>query len=83
MTSMNRRGGRQRTADKGQIKLGMFKKLECDIKDLSPGGARLVAPEGAELPDNFVMRIPLYKRPRQCVTRWRSGNEIGVEFQID
>lgn len=83
MADMNRRGGRQRIADKGQIKLGLFKKLECEIKDLSPGGARIIPPEGAELPETFVMRVPHYKRPRHCVLRWRSGNEVGVEFQAD
>lgn len=85
MAGMNRRGGRQKIADtdKGHIKMGLFKKLECEIRDVSPGGARIVPPEGVELPETFVMRLPQYKRPRNCVLRWQSGSEVGIEFQID
>lgn len=83
MSEHNRRGSRTRTDDKGTIKLGWFKKLSCQIRDVSPGGARLVLEEQAELPDQFELRIPQFKHPRNCIRRWTSGSEIGVEFVLE
>lgn len=81
--TMNRRGSRTPLREKGSIKLGLFKKVVIDIRDLSPGGARIVAPEGVELPETFVMNLPGKRRTRNCILRWQSGNEIGVEFAND
>ncbi|MEZ5952736.1 MAG: hypothetical protein R3C13_00390 [Hyphomonas sp.] len=78
---MNRRGGRRPTEDAvGRIKLGWFKSVDCDIRDVSPGGARLVIPEGVELPEQFIMKTELFKTPKVCFRRWEYGGEIGVEF---
>lgn len=83
MTEYNRRGRRANLNDVGKIKLGLFKKMDCQIRDVSPGGARLVLPEGTDLPDEFKLHLPNYKRPRNCVRRWQSGQEYGVEFKLD
>ena len=83
MSTLNRRGSRTSSGDKGSIKMGLLKKLDCEIRDVSPGGARIVAPEGVDLPDEFVMRFPQFKRPRTCLRRWQSGREFGVEFAAE
>lgn len=77
----NRRGGRAPLTGTGQIKLGIFKRLNCEIRDVSPGGARIVTPEGTDLPEQFTMRMPHFKKPRVCIRRWQSGSETGVEFK--
>lgn len=82
-TTMNRRGSRTSLTENGMIRLGLFKRLACEIRDVSPGGARIVTPEGTNLPEQFVMHMPQFKRPRTCIRRWQSGREIGVEFKID
>jgi PilZ domain len=80
MTTFNRRGSRTNVQQMASIKLGFFKSLACDVRDVSPSGARIVMPEGVDLPEQFVMRLPQFKRPRTCVRRWQSGQEVGVEF---
>lgn len=83
MGTLNRRGSRTKSTEMGSIKLGLFKKLSCEIRDVSPGGARIVAPEGVELPEKFVMSFPNFKRPRTCIRRWQSGRELGLEFAME
>ena len=78
----NRRGQRIRVDARGLIKLGLFRKQEVEVRDVSPGGARLAVPEGVLLPDEFELRIPQFKYPRTCMKRWESGLEIGVEFKL-
>ncbi len=80
--TMNRRGNRMRTDAVGSIKLGLFKRLRCEIRDVSPGGARIVVAEGTKLPAEFVMNFPQFRHPRTCVKRWESGLEVGVEFKV-
>jgi hypothetical protein len=79
---INRRGQRVRVDSRGIVKLGWFKKQDVEIRDVSPGGARLALPEGVLLPDEFELRLPQFKHPRQCVKRWECGLEIGVEFLL-
>jgi hypothetical protein len=79
-TTPNRRGGRKPVTGTGVIKLGLFKRMSCEIRDVSPGGARIVTPEGTDLPERFTMRMPHFKTPRTCIRRWQSGAETGVEF---
>lgn len=81
--TMNRRGSRTPMKELGSIKLGLFKKAAVEIRDLSPGGARIVAPEGVDLPETFILNLPGKRRSRDCIVRWQSGNEIGVEFTTD
>jgi hypothetical protein len=82
-TTINRRGRRTSLTENGMIRLGLFKRLRCEIRDVSPGGARIVTPEGTDLPEQFVMHMPQFKKPRTCIRRWQSGREIGVEFKTD
>ena len=78
----NRRGQRIRDEGKAYIRTGLFSRVECELRDISPGGARLVLPEGMIAPDEFVMVMPQFRYPRTCLKRWESGREIGVEFRL-
>jgi hypothetical protein len=79
-TILNRRGSRTHVKQTGHIKLGLFKSLEIDVRDVSQGGARLLMPQGVDLPEQFIIRLPQFKRSRTAIRRWQSGQEIGVEF---
>ncbi|MEZ5998216.1 MAG: hypothetical protein R3B98_05945 [Hyphomonas sp.] len=77
----NRRGGRRPTeGETGRVKLGWMKWVTCEIRDVSPGGARLAFPEGTDVPEQFIMKTNLFKTPKICLRRWEYGGEIGVEF---
>jgi hypothetical protein len=79
----NRRGQRVRVDACGVIKLGWFKKCEVEVRDVSPGGARIAVPPGVVLPEEFDIRLPQFKQPRACLKRWESGLEVGIEFKLD
>lgn len=82
MSEYNRRGRRTPSSEVCKIKLGLFKRIPCEVKDLSPGGARLILPKGVEVPEKFSVKLPQFKRTRNCVRRWQDGNMIGVEFSV-
>lgn len=82
VAKINRRGHRIRVDARGLVKLGWMKKQEVEVRDVSPGGARLSLPEGVLLPDEFELRIAHFKYPRSCIKRWECGLEIGVEFKL-
>ncbi|HPF24005.1 MAG TPA: hypothetical protein PK417_11025 [Hyphomonas sp.] len=54
--------------------------MDCEIKDISCRGARIVAPEEVELPDQFILVSCLFEGERTCLRRWECGTETGVEF---
>ncbi|MEZ6013048.1 MAG: hypothetical protein R3C08_14400 [Hyphomonas sp.] len=54
--------------------------MDCEIKDISCRGARIVAPEEVELPDQFILVSCLFEGERTCLRRWECGAETGVEF---
>lgn len=80
MTGLERRGRRTPTTETGTIKIGFFRKVTCELRDVSPGGARIVAPEDVDLPEEFSIRTPQFRRARPCIRRWQCGRETGVEF---
>jgi hypothetical protein len=54
---------------------------ECQIQDVSRGGARLIVSEPDGVPDEFVLRLSQgggSRRKSRVV--WRSETEIGIEF---
>ena len=55
--------------------------LDCTIRDISVGGARLRLNGPTELPDRFdiLMNGTGDKFPARLM--WRRGNEVGVSFE--
>ena len=73
---------RQRTFLRGTIPSNDHQKsLECIVRDLSDGGARLEFPVGSMVPDTFELYVPKNERSHLSAVKWRRGDEIGIEFQ--
>jgi hypothetical protein len=61
--------------DPGELATPIF----CKVLDISHGGARLMVQGASVLPDTFVMCMATSKRHARVM--WRSGQEVGVEFE--
>ncbi|MDJ0931785.1 PilZ domain-containing protein [Breoghania sp.] len=55
---------------------------ECVIRDLSPGGARLVLSAKISLPAIIVLFDELEDTIVPTTVRWRCGNETGINFDV-
>jgi hypothetical protein len=54
---------------------------DCQFRDISPNGARLLIGKGERLPDRFTLMLSaIGKSYRRCRIAWRSETETGVEF---
>lgn len=57
---------------------------ECQIADVSKGGARLVVTSPDDVPQDFTLRLSQQAASRRkSRVVWRSDTEIGVEFLKD
>jgi PilZ domain len=74
------RGRRTPVIAKGVLKLGLFRSVPCEIRNISSGGVRFVTRKELDLPETFQIRLPTSRRPRLCQRRWQLGRETGVEF---
>lgn len=54
--------------------------MDCMVRNLSAGGAKLVLSVPASLPDEFDLRFEDGKE-HACAIRWRSVKEFGVSFR--
>jgi hypothetical protein len=54
--------------------------LDCIVRDISEGGARLAVSEAALVPESFEVHIPQKNRTHVGDMRWRRGEEMGLEF---
>src|SRR5687767_14346167 len=53
---------------------------QCIVKNVSLGGARLVARNCPTLPDRFELHVAQKKISYSVLTKWRDGDVIGVEI---
>ena len=54
-------------------------RLDCVIRNLSDGGAKLEVPTVKNIPQSFDLMVPRH-RPHHCRIAWRALKEIGVQF---
>lgn len=54
--------------------------MDCIVRDISESGARLWISKHEIVPDRFDLYIVLKERTYPVAVRWRSEEEIGVEF---
>jgi PilZ domain len=54
--------------------------VECVLYDISSTGARIRVEDGEVVPDYFKLKIPGAPLIPRCRVRWRSDNELGLEF---
>ncbi|HEV2559340.1 MAG TPA: PilZ domain-containing protein [Microvirga sp.] len=53
----------------------------CLVTDLSAQGARLRVSASHALPETFRLLIARTGLDRQAEVRWRTGEEVGIEFR--
>ena len=53
--------------------------LVCQVRDLSPDGARLEFPPRQAVPDTFELHVA-GQPVRKCERRWVRNNIVGVRF---
>ena len=54
-------------------------RLDCVIRNLSDGGAKLEFATVRGIPQTFDLLVPGH-RPQQCRVAWRALKEMGVQF---
>jgi PilZ domain len=70
---------RHQTPKTGVILLEHAFRVECMVRDFSPGGAGLLLPDPRYLPDDFYLTFD--HAVRRCSTVWRQPDRIGVKFK--
>jgi hypothetical protein len=69
---------RELTLQTGRIQRGaQHQDIVCAVLNISNGGACILVPERAEVPQQFRLVID-YGGSHACEIVWRSGNRIGV-----
>ena len=53
--------------------------MDCVIRNLSDGGAKLEVAAVRGIPDHFDLLVPGH-RPQHCRIAWRALKEMGVQF---
>ncbi len=55
--------------------------MDCVVRDMAEGGARLQVAQAAAVPERFDLVLPLRHETHRAVVRWRREDEIGVAFE--
>jgi hypothetical protein len=55
--------------------------IDCLIRDISTGGAKLIFSQTASIPDVVELYIPQKDQTLRTHVVWRSGEEAGVAFR--
>ena len=58
---------------------GMMK-VDCTIRNISDGGARLEVSDSVTLPEHFDLHIPQKNITRKVRLAWRNGDFCGVSY---
>ena len=54
--------------------------VDCTVRNLSPGGARLDVKDPISLPESFMLLIETDRLQRLCRPVWSRDTRIGVTF---
>ena len=71
---------RQRVLKHGTLSLGGGCGLDCTVRNISLGGARLDVANPFALPQSFMLLIETDQFMRHCRPVWCSGTRVGVAF---
>ncbi|MET3411145.1 PilZ domain-containing protein [Methylobacterium sp. 1030] len=71
---------RRRTLLEGHIELTGGGVIDCTIRNMSDGGARLKVVSVIGVPDAFVLAYGVGGRRRPARVTWRQETELGVAF---
>ena len=83
MSNLERRASPcHRTLKSGKIVLdNNISVYDCRIRNLSEQGALLKLPSTIDIPDRFELRIVNEDIQVIALVRWRTGTELGVQFE--
>ncbi|WNJ88648.1 response regulator [Bosea sp. 685] len=80
-TTDRRREPRQRVYKKGSIVIEHLNAtIDCVVRDMSTGGARLRVAMPFSLPETFRLIIAGAHGARKVALRWQNGTDFGVEY---
>jgi len=71
---------RQRTLKRGRALLEDRSTIDCTIRDISAGGARLIFGDAFALPENFRLVNVSSNTIRPVHLQWQRGKEAGIAF---
>ena len=81
VTHLERRHRRMRVLKGAQLRFrNKLVSIDCTMRDLSTGGARLRLSGPTGLPDSFDLKINGTSECFPARLVWRRGNDIGVSF---
>jgi hypothetical protein len=73
---------RQKTLLAGKIVFGANRfAMDCSIRDLSTGGAKLSFADPVGIPAEFELHLPSRGTAFRAEVRWRRGQQVGVRFR--
>jgi hypothetical protein len=78
----NRSHDRQATLVPARI-IADGRSLDCAVRDVSPGGARLRVADSSAIAAEFQLMFQQTGELRRAKVRWRRGQYIGVAFLED
>lgn len=78
--AQDRRAIRKRTLKEGRIVLSDRSTIDCTIRDLGEGGAKLVFDGLTSLPESFELLIVADNKLMPAQLLWRRGLSVGVAF---
>src|SRR3954466_4919510 len=77
-----RESQRHRTFLAGKVIFGANRfQIDCSVRDLSSGGARLSLADPLAIPSVFELHLPARGAVFRAEVRWRKGRQIGVMFR--
>jgi PilZ domain len=71
---------RLRVLKGAKIVLGTSSLLDCVVRNLTSGGARIKIPNATSLPKEFLLTFDGGRTYRPCRVAWNTFDEVGVEF---
>ncbi|HLG84325.1 MAG TPA: PilZ domain-containing protein [Bradyrhizobium sp.] len=71
---------RHRVFKGGRLAFGSGRKVECTVRNISPGGARVDVTRATALPEQFTLLIAADHFERRCHPVWIDDTRIGIAF---
>ncbi len=65
------------------VYLSKLSVIDCTVRDMSDGGARLACHHAGFLPEEFLLVLMLDRTMRRVRVKWRRLNEVGVQYHSE
>lgn len=54
--------------------------IKVTLRNMHASGAEMRVPDGVNIPQEFLLYVPIDGTGYRSVVRWREGNRVGVQF---